>query len=205
LVGIGSITGHGMLSQRVHAPHGTAAADGGACNPVRVTKPPVDRWWYTVRDGADLETVAAICRATLDAQRHRLGVLYVDILSDEPWPPDVLWAVDELSALAVEQGRKTSTGAALDPQTDRHMELAAAIAPYTIGVYGISDARSEGVTWSVHDTGSSCAFELRPEELAAVHGRLDVLGLSRDDLILFEVGRRTRWRRTDAVRLGETS
>jgi len=194
-----------MLSQRIQAPHGAAAADRGACNPVRVTKPAVDRWWYTVRDGADLKTVAAISCATLGAQRHRLDVLYVDVLSDEPWPRDVLWAVDELSALAVEQRGRESTGAVLDPRSDRHAELAAAIAPYTISAYGVSQGSGEGVIWSVHDAGSSCAFELRPEELAAVHSRLDVLGLSRDDLVLFEVGRRTRWGRTDAVRLGETS
>lgn len=111
--------------------------------------------------------------------------------------------MDELSALAVEQGRKAPTGAALDPRTARHVELAAAIAPYTIGIYGVSDARGEGVIWSVHDTGSSCAFELWPDELAAVRSRLDVLGLSREDLVLFEVVRRTRWGRIDTVRLSD--
>jgi len=172
-----------------------------ARDPVRMKRPPVDRWWYTVRDGAAPASVAAVCRATLLAQRPRLDTIYVDVLSDEPWPDDVRWAVDELSALAAQQRRGDPTGAVLDPRVDRHVDLAAAVAPFTICAYGVDHDDEEGSVWSVDDTGTSCAFALRLAELAAVHRRLDALDVPRGDLVLFEVRRRVRWRRDDTVRL----
>jgi hypothetical protein len=148
-----------------------------------MTRPPVERSWYTVRDGADLPTVAAVCRATLLVQRPRFGVLYVDVLSDEPWPADVQWAVDELSAVAVQQHRWDPTAVTLDPRIDHHIDLAAAVAPHTIYASGIAADNGKGVIWSANDTGTSLAFELQPEELAAVNARLDALGVSRDCLV----------------------
>ena len=155
---------------------------------------------YTGRDGASRADVDALCRAVLAAQRERLTRLEVDVCSDEPWPDDVEWAVDELTALTDQQrgrfarrfGWGPSITARLDPRDDRHVELAAAVASRTIGSCGLGeDGRP---IWSVDDTGTSLWFALRPAELDAVRAGLVARGVSEDVVVPFETGRERRER-----------
>ncbi len=144
------------------------------------------------RDGAGADERQALCRAVLHALQDRLTSIDVDVYSDEPWPPDVEWAVAALSDRAVEQrgrlakrfGWAPGVTVRLDPSVDRDLDLGAAIAPYTIAMTGI--ATNGGVVVSADDTGSSFVVELTPTEHAAVLARLAELGVGPDVLVVFE-------------------
>ncbi len=144
---------------------------------------------YTARDGATADELDALCRATLLAQRERLRHLDVDVYSDEDWPDDLRWAVEELgerafsqrSALAKRFGWSPGITVRLDPRADRDVELAAAVASRTISASGISeDGR---LAWSTADTGTGLAFELLPEELERVTAALAARGMAPDLLV----------------------
>lgn len=165
-----------------------------------------DQRWYTARRGADLGTVAHLCRATLRAQRDRVDVLQVDVCSDEPWPDEVGWAVRELDARrharrrrwAVWRGAEPSISLTLDPRDDHDVELVLAVAPFTVGGDGLSFG-SGALVWSVSDTGTSLAFELLPAELTVVRASLREGGHDPDDLVALDV-RTPRQRRRDLRR-----
>ena len=144
------------------------------------------------RDGASADERQALCRAVLHVLHDRLTSIDVDVYSDDPWPPDVEWAVAELSDRAVEQrgrlakrfGWAPSVAVRLDPSVDRDLDLAAAISPYTIAMTGI--ATSGGIVVSADDTGSSFVVELTPAEHTAVLAQIAELGVSRELLVVFE-------------------
>jgi len=134
--------------------------------------------WFTIAATALPSTVAAIYRGALAAQRHRIEGFSIDVLSDEPWPIEVTWAVEELDArIAASQQRPRrwwlrwlprggGPTVDLDLTNDRDFELAMTIAPYTIGGTGISDRQQ--IIWDGNDTGTSGAFQLETSELEVV-------------------------------------
>lgn len=144
------------------------------------------------RDGASADERQALCRAVLHVLHDRLTSIDVDVYSDDPWPPDVEWAVAELSDRAVEQrgrlakrfGWAPGVTVRLDPSVDRDLDLAAATAPYTIAMTGI--ATSGGIVVSADDTGSSIVVELTPAEHTAVLAQIAELGVSRELSVVFE-------------------
>ncbi|WP_454043822.1 hypothetical protein [Cellulosimicrobium sp. Marseille-Q8652] len=128
----------------------------------------------------------------LHVLHDRLTSIDVDVYSDDPWPPDVEWAMAELSDRAVEQrgrfakrfGWAPSVTVRLNPSVDRDLDLAAAIAPYTIAMTGV--ASSGDIVVSADDTGSSFVVELTPAEHTAVLAQIAELGVSRELLVVFE-------------------
>jgi hypothetical protein len=131
--------------------------------------------WFTVADGADPATVAAAYRGALTAVSPRMVRLEVELVSDEPWPDEVAWAVR--AGLELIKGRRrprrcwwpvetSSTLLRLDPRDGDQVAVAAALAPYTIGGTGI-EGRGR-ILWSVNDTGTSAAFRLTEDELTQV-------------------------------------
>ena len=149
--------------------------------------------WFTVADGADPATVAAIYRGALAAQRRRIEDFSVDVLSDAPWPADVLWAVAELEAML--QARRSrlrpwflrwlphDKGPAVDLvlADDHDFVLAMAIAPFTIGGTGISDRQT--IIWDGNDTGTSGAFQLTDDEVVEVEQSLEAAGADSTALV----------------------
>lgn len=135
---------------------------------------PVTEDWFTAAENAAPETVAAIYRGALAAQRARIQDFHIDVLSDRPWPAEVMWAVREMTDRLAEARnrprpwllrwlpRSDSPTIALDLERDPDFELAAAIAPYTIGGTGLADGR---IIYDVNDTGTSAAFRLTTAEV----------------------------------------
>ena len=143
----------------------------------------------TIADGAAAGTVAAACRGALLALRDRVARLQVDVYSDEPWPPDAtdaVHALDELrrarrGRLARRFGWEPPISLELDPRDDRELDLALAVAPFTICGSGFDEDGT--LLWDVNDTGTPVSLLLLPPELDAVRshtarsgGRPDAVG-----------------------------
>jgi hypothetical protein len=125
-------------------------------------------------DVATPATVTLAYRAALVAQRHRLRVISIDVLSDEPWPEGVLPAVEALETRVAPQRVRlwrrsraepsiTVDADAWDEETFAHL---IAIAPFTIRGTGIDDGGR--TIWTGSDTGTSFAVRLTPREEQSV-------------------------------------
>ncbi len=131
------------------------------------------RW--TLDDAADPATIAATYQGALYAQRPRIAKLSIDVVSGQPWPPDVSWAVDALqSRLAAQHDarrlrwlrRRPGSTINLDLRDPESFALAVAISPFTIGGTGLTATGQ--VIWDGNDTGTSCSFDLTPSEVEQV-------------------------------------
>ena len=119
----------------------------------------------TVAGGADAATVEAVHRAALLVLRPRLVHLDVDVVSDEPWPEDVVWAVDAAEPYCVRRHwwRRRPTRAItarIDPDDDTGFAVAVALVPHTIGATGVA----RGVAYRAHDTGRALVVDLTAAE-----------------------------------------
>ena len=147
---------------------------------------------FTLRVGADRATFAAAYRGSLIALRHRLTHLDIDVVSDEPWPDDVHYAVKAARQL-MEQRRRlrfrtwSPRTAGVTFRTDVHDDgdfaIAVALAPYTIGGTGLGERGQ--VIWSGNDTGTSAVFSLTETEVIDVRSSITAGGGVADDLIPF--------------------
>ncbi|SDF38263.1 hypothetical protein SAMN04487781_1297 [Cellulosimicrobium cellulans] len=145
---------------------------------------------YTIADGAASSTVAAACRGALLAVRHRVARLQVDVYSDDPWPPEAAEAVQSLDELrragrgrlARRFGWEPSISLELDPRDDRELDLALAVAPFTICGSGFDEDGT--LLWDVNDTGTSVTFLLLPEELDAVRSHVVRSGGRPEDVVV---------------------
>lgn len=162
--------------------------------------------WFTVGDGATPTAIAAVYRGALAAQRPRIEDFSVDVLSDGPWPSEVLWAVAELEARLQERRTPSALellgahrnvrvrpwflrwlprdrGPTVDLMLadDHDFDLAMAIAPFTIGGTGISD--SQTIIWDGNDTGTSGAFQLTEDEVDEVRRFLALAGVNESALV----------------------
>jgi hypothetical protein len=155
---------------------------------------------YTVADGADDVTVAAIYRCTLVAQRPRLSHIDIDLISDMAWPDGLRWAVDAGHEIIRRRRderprwwhRWIGPGDILrvDPRDDEAFEIAVALAPYTIGGTGLDDQRR--FVWSGNDTGTSAVFGLTDSELETVRAEVFASGGDPRMLVPFEPRKRRR-------------
>ena len=147
---------------------------------------------YTMADNAPSDSETAVFRGTLLAVRHALGSLDVDLISDSPWPGDVLPAVDRLR-LVTKHGRlrrRESITARVDPTIDDQFEDALAVIPFTIGSTGLThDAH---LAYSADDTGTSLYVQLTPAERDVAREYIRDHGW---DPALLEEHRRVRGRR----------
>jgi hypothetical protein len=132
-----------------------------------------DDRWLTLADEATSDTVVPAYRAALVAQRHRLRLVSIDVLSDSPWPAEVQWAVDALAGKIearqvglLRKHLRSGITIDVDPRDVATFEEVVAIAPYSIGGTGISvDGKA---IWDGNDTGTSFAAKLTSEEEEAV-------------------------------------
>jgi hypothetical protein len=145
------------------------------------------------REGLSDDAVGRAHRILLRAVRPALDELYVDAISDLPWPAEVSAELNALRALGIEQ-RETDRGdpqmaIRLDPRSDEQFGIALALAPYSIGVDGYSLGR---IKFSAHDTGTGLWADLSPDQYRALEGLL-AAGESIDSLFEVRVPK-NRWR-----------
>ena len=154
-----------------------------------MSRPAASDPWFVVRDGAPRATVEAAIRGALRAQRPRLDLVEIDVLSDDEWPPEARDAVRSAERRRAAR-RGSSPSVALDPHVDEDLDIALALAPFSIGGSGIS-TRGD-LVWDANDTGTSAAFRLTPDEEAAVRSAVEHAGGRADDLILLSEQRLRR-------------
>jgi hypothetical protein len=145
------------------------------------------------RDGLPDEAVGRAHRILLCAVRPALDLIYIDAISDCPWPADVSGELNALRALGIEQ-RETDRDAPqvrirLEPRSDKQFSIALALARYSIGVEGYSLGRQ---IFSASDTGTSVWADLSPDQYRALE-RLVGRGESIDSLFEVRVPK-NRWR-----------
>lgn len=129
--------------------------------------------WFVVADEVPQEVVDAAIRAALVAQRERLGVIQIDICSDDEWPAEVLGAVAAAERRLRAKGSRSIT-LDLDPRSDDDFDIAVALAPVTVGGTGLG---AEGrYIWDANDTGTSAAFDLTPAEERQVRAAVAAAG-----------------------------
>jgi hypothetical protein len=152
---------------------------------------------FTLTDDASSRTVAAAYRAALVAQRDRLRLVSIDVLSDRPWPADVQRAVDALRAKIrphrvglLRKRLKTGITINVDPRDVETFDEVVAIAPYSIGGTGIS--MGNRIIWSGNDTGTSFAAKLTSEEERVVRLAIADGGGDPDHLVLMTARRDQR-------------
>ncbi|GAA1992128.1 hypothetical protein GCM10009718_32340 [Isoptericola halotolerans] len=136
--------------------------------------------WFCVGDGADRATTEAAIRGALVAARSRLASIEVDVLSDEAWPTDVREAV-RLAERRLTAKRRASTSLALDPGLQEDLDIALALAPFSIACTGLSTRGAP--IWNADDTGTSTAFALTPAEEHAVRSTIGRAGGDAGDLV----------------------
>ncbi|MCA1981649.1 DNA/RNA non-specific endonuclease [Nocardioides nematodiphilus] len=125
---------------------------------------------YTVAEGADDTTRVAAIRAALTALASHLGHLAIDVVSDQPWPGEVTWAVDAARERIGNRRFRSPDTFRADPRDDESVAVAVALAPYTIGGSGL-DVRGH-LIWSADDTGTSAAFRLSEAQAEAVRAAI---------------------------------
>jgi hypothetical protein len=145
------------------------------------------------RDGLPDEAVGRAHRILLRAVRPALDLIYIDAISDLPWPADVSGELNALRALGMAQ-RETDRDdprmrIRLDPRSDEQFGLALALARYSIGVEGYSLDRQ---IFSANDTGTGLWADLSPDQYRTVEGLVGA-GESRDSLFEERVPK-SRWR-----------
>jgi len=121
---------------------------------------------YTLTARADGSTRVAAIRAALITLRPQLARLDIDVISDDPWPGAVEWAVDAARQRIGRRRLRSRDTFRPDPRDDDDFAIAVALAPYTIGGTGLT-ARGR-IVWSADDTGTSAAFVLSDVSAAAV-------------------------------------
>jgi hypothetical protein len=145
------------------------------------------------RDDLPDEAVGRAHRILLCAVRPALDLIYIDAISDRPWPTEVSGELNALRTLGMEQ-RETDRddpqmGIRLDPRSDEQFSIALALARYSIGVEGYSLGRQ---IFSAHDTGTSLWADLSPDQYRALEG---LVGRGESIDSLFEVRvPKNRWR-----------
>jgi hypothetical protein len=122
--------------------------------------------------------------------RSRLAGFWIDLISDRAWPPDVQWAVEELTprrplrtSILPWVRYQPSITIDLDLGKDDDFQLAMALVPYTIDVTGIAD--DNRIIYSGNDTGWSSYFELTEEEHQKAVQFMTAAGVSADWFIPF--------------------
>ncbi|MFJ3404172.1 DUF1990 family protein [Promicromonospora sp. NPDC090134] len=151
-----------------------------------------DTRWFGVDDGAPRATVEVAIRSALIAQRHRMAGLQVDIASDDDWPTDVLTTV-QLAERRLATNHRNDISLTLDPHIDQDLEIALALAPFSICCTGTGPDGKP--VWDANDTGTSAAFALSSAEELVVRSAISGAGGNPDDLVgLVEhhLGRRAR-------------
>ncbi|MFF4648885.1 hypothetical protein [Streptomyces sp. NPDC001380] len=123
-----------------------------------------------LRDGLGADASAAVHREALRVLRDDLDALWLDALSDGPWPAEVLPFVER--ALRLGGGRETAID--LDVHDDVQVEVAAALAPYSIAVEGWGAGRQ--ALYEAHDTGTGLCVSLTAAQEAGLAARLAELG-----------------------------
>ncbi|MFJ1512172.1 hypothetical protein [Cellulosimicrobium funkei] len=79
-------------------------------------------------------------------------------------------------------GGSPSISLELDPRDDRELDLALAVAPFTICGSGFDEDGT--LLWDVNDTGTSVTFLLLPEELDAVRSHVVRSGGRPEDVVV---------------------
>jgi hypothetical protein len=145
------------------------------------------------RDGLSDEAVGRAHRILLRAVRPALDLIYIDAISDSPWPAEVSGELNALRALGIEQ-REQERGdpqmaIRLDPRSDEQFGIVLALARYSIGVEGYSLDRQ---IFSASDTGAGVWADLSPDQYRALE-ELVGPGESIDSLFEERVPK-NRWR-----------
>lgn len=145
---------------------------------------------YTVDSEAPADAVAAAYRGALTALRSRMADFSIDLISDRAWLPDVQWAVDALTPRRPPRTsvlpwvkREPSINIDLDLHKDEDLQLAVALAPYTIN--GDGRAEDNRIIYSGNDTGTSAYFELTETEHQTTVQFMTEAGVSPEWLIPF--------------------
>jgi hypothetical protein len=103
--------------------------------------------------------------------RSALDLIYIDAISDLPWPAEVSGELNALRTVGMEQ-RETDRAdpqmrIRLDPRSDEQFSIALALARYSIGVEGYSLGRQ---IFSANDTGTGLWADLSPDQYRALEG-----------------------------------
>ncbi len=145
---------------------------------------------YTLDADAPAAAVVVVYRAALAAMRDRLVDLSVDLVSDGPWPDEVLWALEALQPRTIQRRpllrpwtTQPGVTVGLDPRDNMDFELASALVPWTIYAEGIANDRS--IAYSANDTGTSAVFELTVDEHAELLAQLTASNVDPELLRVF--------------------
>ncbi|GAA2758434.1 hypothetical protein [Actinopolymorpha rutila] len=142
--------------------------------------PSVCRRPFVLDDGADEVAVIAAHEEGLRVLRGVLRRVWVDVISDLPWPVQVQGAVRALGQLA-ERRHCGQIDIEVDVDDDEQFELVVAVSPFTIALEGWSEADEE--IYSASDTGCGLWLALTPAEEAEFRRRLTECGAEPDAVI----------------------
>ncbi|GAA2760039.1 hypothetical protein GCM10009872_54000 [Actinopolymorpha rutila] len=145
---------------------------------------------FVLDDDADEATVIAAHQEGLRVVRGVLRRVWIDAISDRPWPQqaqDPLRALLDLAAL-----RHTGdTGIEVDVGDDDQFDLVVALSPFTISAEGW--AESDEQIYSASDTGTSLWMALTPREHSELRERLLTRGADPNAVIPQPPRRRPWW------------
>lgn len=145
---------------------------------------------YSLASDAPKNAVAAGYRGAHTAMRGRITDFSLDLVSDKLWPPDVQWAVENLTPRRPPRASilpwikyQPSITIDLDLRKDDDFQLAVALVPYTIDGTGIAD--DNRIIYSATDTGTSAYFELTDDEHQTTEQFMTAAGVNANWLIPF--------------------
>ncbi|MFF7456681.1 hypothetical protein [Kitasatospora sp. NPDC008115] len=136
-------------------------------------------------DGLPPSVAAAVHREALRALRPFIREAWVDAISDEPWPPEVLPAYERLLTLS-----ESRTAVDIDLRDDGQFAVLVALAPYTISA---ECRRDDVLVYSAGDTGRALSVTVTEAEAAVLRAHLAAAGLPPDALRRREGGPRRGW------------
>ncbi|NYH93290.1 hypothetical protein [Actinopolymorpha rutila] len=143
---------------------------------------------FVLDDDADEVAVIAAHEEGLRVLRGALRRVWVDVITDLPWPAQVQGAVRALGQLA-ERRHCGQVDIEVDVDDDEQFELVVAVSPFTIGVEGRSETDEE--IYSASDNGRGLWLALTPAEEADFRRRLTERG-AEPNAVTYQPPRRRR-------------
>ncbi|SDR70356.1 hypothetical protein SAMN04489717_0159 [Actinopolymorpha singaporensis] len=135
---------------------------------------------FALADDADEATAIAAHQEGLRVVRGALRRVWIDAISDSPWPEQAQVALRALLDLA-ELHHTSDTGIELDVSDDDQFDLVVALSPFTISAEGW--AESDEQIYSASDTGTGLWMALTPREHSEVRERLLTRGADPNAII----------------------
>lgn len=144
----------------------------------------LERKSYTIRSRATEQEVASTCAAALMVLWEDLEWFELDLalLDADPDCADAVAALQDRRPRRL-LSKELESSAHLEPgRDDDLLPMVLPLLSRTIGSTGLSRADARMI-YNADDEGSSCLFELKPDQVTAVQKRLRADGISPDTLV----------------------